>query len=432
MTRRQWLRSVAAGLLGTSLPGGLLGCGSGCGGRIDAPAEGRFGPLRPDPEGLLDLPEGFTYRVISEAGRPMSDGLRVPGLPDGMACFEGRDGNWVLLRNHEVSYRQPEHSALPAGSPPPPEAFDPTSQGGVSRLVLRPGSLEVVAEHLVLFGTERNCAGGRTPWGWISCEETDREGHGWAFLTRIEWDRLMPAERLAPLGRFYREAVAFDPTQGITYQTEDRGDGCLYRFVPERREEPFGAGRLQAMRVVGRPAMDTAEGLSVGTTLQVDWVDVPDPAAAEEPTRRQAARLGAALVARAEGIDWDAARGELWFAATSGGPLRLGQIFRYRPEGADGGTLRLVAQAEGEMPAPFEMPDNLVVSPWGEVVFCEDGPGHDFLRVLHADGTVGDLARQARDEGELAGVCFSPDGSTLFVNVQHSGLTVAVQGPFPR
>ena len=32
----------------------------------------------------------------------------------------------------------------------------------------------------------------------------------------------------------------------------------------------------------------------------------------------------------------------------------------------------------------------------------------------------------------MAGVCFSPDGSTLFVNIQVDGLTVAITGPFPE
>ena len=32
--------------------------------------------------------------------------------------------------------------------------------------------------------------------------------------------------------------------------------------------------------------------------------------------------------------------------------------------------------------------------------------------------------------GELAGAVFSPDGSTLFVNIQTPGVTVAITGPW--
>ena len=37
-----------------------------------------YGPLVADPAGLLDLPTGFSYRVVSKLGDPMSDGGTVP------------------------------------------------------------------------------------------------------------------------------------------------------------------------------------------------------------------------------------------------------------------------------------------------------------------------------------------------------------------
>ena len=40
-------------------------------------AEG-FGPLIRDPEGLLDLPKGFQYRVFSRTGDRMSDAILCP------------------------------------------------------------------------------------------------------------------------------------------------------------------------------------------------------------------------------------------------------------------------------------------------------------------------------------------------------------------
>ncbi|MGB2245536.1 MAG: alkaline phosphatase PhoX [Flavobacteriaceae bacterium] len=43
--------------------------------------------LQPDPNGYLDLPKGFSYKIISKSGTPMSDGLLVPGRPDGMGTF---------------------------------------------------------------------------------------------------------------------------------------------------------------------------------------------------------------------------------------------------------------------------------------------------------------------------------------------------------
>ena len=46
-------------------------------------AEG-YGPLQPDPAGLFDLPAGFGYRIVSQAGEAMDDGYAAPGHFDGM------------------------------------------------------------------------------------------------------------------------------------------------------------------------------------------------------------------------------------------------------------------------------------------------------------------------------------------------------------
>ena len=48
------------------------------------------------------------------------------------------------------------------------------------------------------------------------------------------------------------------------------------------------------------------------------------------------------------------------------------------------------------------------------------------------DGAVFDLARNAASRSELCGVCFSPDGRAMFVNVQEDGLTLVITGPFGR
>src|SRR5690606_41717937 len=61
-----------------------------------------YGPLLDDPDRLLLLPRGFTYKIISRKGDKMADGFLVPGLADGMAAFE-ENGKVILVRNHEVS-----------------------------------------------------------------------------------------------------------------------------------------------------------------------------------------------------------------------------------------------------------------------------------------------------------------------------------------
>lgn len=68
-----------------------------------SPGSEGYGELIPDPSGILDLPKGFSYRIISSLGELMSDGLLVPDRADGMGCFAVDEERVVLVRNHELS-----------------------------------------------------------------------------------------------------------------------------------------------------------------------------------------------------------------------------------------------------------------------------------------------------------------------------------------
>ena len=388
-----------------------------------------FGPLRPDHEGILDLPPGFSYRVIGRAGTPMSDGWRAPAKPDGMACFSGRDGQWVLMRNHEVAPHDTSLGPFQVGAAPA-EAFDGAAYGGVTRLVIDPKSAQVISSNLVLAGTSRNCAGGPSPWGWLSCEEAgDEAGHGYVFLCDVEAPRVRAPVRLGGYGRFNHEAAAIEPSTDIAYLTEDRPDGCLYRFVPTDRRAPF-VGRLQALRVVGVDGASTRDWVA-GQVADVEWVDIDEPDPRDDTLRREAQGKGAATIRRGEGIwyhrDVVLDRGEIWFTATEGGPAGTGQIFRLL-RGPGGDRLEVVVHSDDA--AMLDLPDNVTFSPGGQLFVCEDGKDGNFLRALTSDRTLVPFARGALSPSELAGVCFSPDGRVMFVNLQHDGLTLAVTGPF--
>ena len=91
---------------------------SGCGLRNGSTASlgpAGYGELVPDPEGLLDLPPGFSYRVISIFGDPMDDGGTVPDAADGMGCFDLGNGKLALVRNHELRPGQPAGGDLHRG-----------------------------------------------------------------------------------------------------------------------------------------------------------------------------------------------------------------------------------------------------------------------------------------------------------------------------
>ena len=393
--------------------------------------QGPFGPVRRDPAGILDLPEGFTYRIVDRSGDRMDDGYVVPGRPDAMAVFPLADGSLALMRNHE----NPAGIAMLGafeGREPPAEAWDSSGMGGVTRVVLDPTTLERRSSNLVLAGTTLNCAGGPSPWGWLSCEETFTDRHGYVFIADPTADRVALPQRVPAFGRFRHEAACVEPSTLVTYLSEDREDGCLYRFVPRSFDTPF-EGELSALAIRGRRGADTAAGLDAGDRLEIAWVPVGAPDSGADDLRHRAAAAGAATFKRGEGL-WrsEDARGHgvLHLSCTTGGPAAAGQIFRVEPE-ADGGELVLLAQSRSQ--DDFDMPDNLTVSPGGQLFFCEDGHGRNYVRGLDHDGGVFDFARNARSRSEITGVCFSPDGAAMFLALQGDGLTLSVQGPFaPR
>ena len=382
--------------------------------------------LVPDPEGLLDLPRGFTYRVLQRTGEPMSDGYRVPGRPDAMGCFALPDGTWALMRNHELDEGLLRLSPYPPGTRAPSAAYDRHMNGGVSRIVLD-REARVRSSNLVLTGTARNCAGGMSPWGWLSCEESVLPRHGYVFLCPADSARLRRPRKISAYGRFQHEAVAIDPRDRAAYLTEDRSDGCLYRFVPHDRADPFGEGQLQAMAIADQAYFRLGEEQPDGARFAVRWVDVPARAGERDRLRYEAHERGAASVMRGEGI-WRVDDG-FAFTSTTGGPLAAGQIFHLSPT-RDGGVLRLLAQSRDA--TTLDMPDNLTVTPWGDLLVCEDNHRSPCLRLVTRKGRVLPVAFNRGSLSEFAGVCFSPDGRFVFVNIQEAGLTVVIEGPWQR
>ena len=74
--------------------------------------------------------------------------------------------------------------------------------------------------------------------------------------------------------------------------------------------------------------------------------------------------------------------------------------------------------------------DNLTIAPWGDVILCEDGSDEQFLVGVSTSGEIYKFARNSLNNSEFAGAVFSPDGKTLFVNIQRPGLTIAIRGPW--
>jgi secreted PhoX family phosphatase len=421
-----------------------------------------YGPLVNDPKGILNLPQGFTYKIISQRGDKMADGLLLPGLADGMGAFQGKNGRAIVVRNHENGPDALEQS----GFGPNNELLSKLDAkhfydygkgklpalGGTSTFIYNENTGELEKQFMSLAGTIRNCAGGITPWNtWLTCEEsivkvgayegTAEKDHGYVFEVPATEDiSLAPPVPIKAMGRFNHEAVAVDPASGIVYLTEDRGDGIFYRYIPNTPGKMLDGGKLQALVISGEKSRDTRnwkdqEGpeFPVNQLFDVTWIDIDNVESPEDDLRMQGYDKGAAVFARGEGI-WFGDK-ELYFACTNGGKIGAGQVFRYVPseqEGTSGevanpGKLELFAEPNDR--EILKNCDNLAVAPWGDVVLCEDHK-HPFLVGITPQGEYYKLAENVGYESEFAGGVFSVSGKTYFVNIQGPGITVAITGPW--
>ncbi|WP_416903264.1 alkaline phosphatase PhoX [Micromonospora echinospora] len=485
VNRRGLLRGAAAVAGGAVLGGPFLGFAA----RDAAGAAGRRPRPRPALEPVPDLrdgkvrlwlPDGFRYRSFHDTEFPVTldDGTALPGRHDGMGAFPGPGGTVRLVRNHEIG------GPIPAFGDPA-EAYDPMAPGGTTTVeVTRFG--EVRRSWTSLNGTMMNCSGGRMPWGsWITCEETvngpdvgpDYTGapnvsltkrHGFVF--EVPADGRGDRRPVTAAGRFCHESVAYDPRGGHLYLTEDNFGYAsgFYRYTPPKDPMRVGrladGGRLQMLAVRGRPNRNLAAAQRRHATYPVEWVDVDDPAPSfpytpgqPAPTpndtalthvARQGWEQGAAYFSRLEGAVYD--DGVVYFTATQGGgPAETsvgpiadgygnghGQVWAYDCRAR---VLRLVYESPG--PDVLDFPDNVTTSPRGTLVVCEDNTSDNFIRGLTPRGELFDIALNRltsstgadRSNDEFAGSTFSPDGHTLFVNIQASrGMTFAIWGDWAR
>ena len=396
----------------------------------------KFGSLVQDPQGILDLPAGFQYKILSRVGETMDDGLIVPNQHDGMAAFAGKNGQTILVRNHEIHPLQTVNR-LAADIP----QYDRNCSGGTTTLMVD-SDRNLTKHFLSLAGTNRNCAGGTTPWGsWISCEEEVSapypppgytieqiypywgkvtQKHGYNFEVPANGGLATPKPLIA-MGRFRHEAIATDPKTGYIYQTEDQVNSCIYRFRPNQPGNLSAGGTLEALVIKDLPKMDTSINFPVGKPQAVSWVKLEDVDPKHDTLRFEAQTKGAAVFRRGEGMCY--ANGELYWTATNGGTAESGQIFRYNIAQQ---TVELFVESPGR--GVLDYPDNLILAPFGDLIVCEDGKGEQFLVGITPEGRYYRFAHNAFNNSEFAGICFSPDGQTMFVNIYNPGMTLAIWG----
>jgi len=407
-----------------------------------------YGPISPKVDEttglpLIQLPDGFRYMTYSWTGDRLQDGTPCPNLHDGMAVVDtlGNSGKLILVRNHESGFADGPYLKRK------PLTYLNDGGGGTTNLRFDTERERWESAWPTLAGTVRNCAGGVTPWGtWITGEETRDGNHGWQFEVGKEVGDPTP---LKDMGKFSHEACMIDPNTGYVYETEDDGDNSgFYKFVPYAPGNLKAGGELFMLKVAGVVNADLRAVSGVGTTWNIEWVKIDDPAAATQSTFAQGFAKGAARFRRLEGAWWSVSTG--YFLATTGGTIAAppggeGQVFEFNPFNQ---TIKLIYNSPTALDC--ENPDNLTVTPRGGLLMCEDNSGstpNDAERLigLTLTGNTFTFAKNnivlgsaynavvgAGDyrQNEWAGACYSPDGKWLFVNIQTPGVTFAITGPW--
>ncbi|MDC0742617.1 alkaline phosphatase PhoX [Polyangium mundeleinium] len=405
-SRRVVLRGGLAGLAAMMSPSLLASCSSE-GGAPPPPAtvgEPPFGgpPLDgpklvsriaeigtlgdPDANGVK-LPPGFSARIVAQTNKkPLESSDYIWHIaPDGGATFLLEDGGHVYVSNSEVPIA-----------------------GGVGALRFDAAG-KLVDAYPILSMTNINCAGGPTPWGtWLSCEEASR-GRVFECDPRGEHEAIVrPA-----LGIFKHEAAAIDRVKHHVYLTEDEGDGCFYRFVPDKLNR-FGFSDLSSGK------LQVAE---VGMDGSVKWLDVPDPLfEGLTPTRKQVA--SATLFDGGEGIWFH--QGIVYFSAKG-----EGRVYAYDTMTE---TLAVIYDAkEAENPILTGV-DNITVSCCGDVLVAEDSGDMQIVAILPSGELLPLVQVMGHDKSEITGPAFDPSGTRLYFSSQRGdgsgGVTYEITGPF--
>lgn len=478
-SRRSFLAGGAAAGVGIAVAGAFPSLAQAHPGGTRPPVgSGRvpFPPLVDDPEGILALPEGFSYTIVTRTGVTHLDrgqGL-TPSSHDGMAVYDGGHGRYTLIQNHEIDPGAEFGVPHVKGTVYDAGAVD----AGGCTVIKTDRAGRNLGEFVALSGTVANCAGGPTPWGtWLTCEETeDRAGDKWAegsrsgvfqkdhgYVFEVRADGGADPRPIKCLGRYSHEALAVDKDRTKIYLSEDADgpNGLFYRWTaPNGVKVGPGvltslapnAGVLAAMQIImddGSVLPDVAylTSAQLGRPFPVRWIEVPDRDARTKPVREQFTDGQVTRGRKFEGVwgtdegvyvvnsyAWDEGDlpadaaphdGMVWFYDYRAQTIQLVTYFPHQTQSEEGTPVKY-------NDLTFDGPDNVTVTPWGSLVLAEDGSGASHVLSATPGGPTYAIARNQLNDSEFCGPAFSADGKVLFVNMQDPGLTLAITGPWEK
>jgi uncharacterized protein len=368
VTRRKFMDVTArvAGGLSVSLLGNAI---------IVPPAHAAggddFGPLQPPDTNGLQLPVGFSSRVVAISGQNVGGtNFAWHVKPDGGAVFPTNQGGWIYVSNSE----------------------EENDGGGVGAIEFD-ASANIVNAYSICSGTTRNCAGGPTPWGtWLTCEEAN---NGQVY----ECDPYTPGNAIlrSAMGTFQHEAAAVDPVHQCVYLTEDHPTGKLYRFRPTTYPD-LSSGILEVVQIDGGTiAFGEVKTLSWTTTLSA----------------------GSAFNG-GEGCWYDGS-GRIYFSTK--GDHRVWRI----DTSVSPHTLEIFYNGDGVLTGP----DNVFSAPNGDVYVAEDGANLEIVALTQTGGVHPIIRLTGKSGTEITGPALTPAGDRLYFSEQKApGITYEVTGPF--
>jgi hypothetical protein len=283
----------------------------------------------------------------------------------------------------------------------------------------------------------------------------------------------VPVKRTA-LGRFAHEGVVFAPAVAgkpiVCYSGDDARFEYIYKFVSAAAYDPATAsGALLdegTLHVAKFNDDGTGEWLALapgqnGLTPENGFADLADILV---NTRAAADTAGATKMDRPEWGTIDPATGEVYFTLTNNNRRDMtqidavnpraennyGQIVRWKYDGGDhtqttfawelfviAGTPKQSLTFKGEVLGDdntFACPDGIwcdqnsrlwIQTDMGDIGPAQEGPLEPFgtNQMLCADPATGEIRRFLTGPWgqEITGVVMTPDGTTMFVNVQHPG-----------
>lgn len=319
----------------------------------------------------------------------------------------------------------------------------------------------------IAIGTLANCAGGITPWNtFLTCEENYQNFFGEALYEKdgnrihqnakwnMGWDihyshppehygwvvEIHPksgeAKKLVSLGRFCHEGACTTKAldgRVVVYMGDDANDECFYKFISDTND-----------------SLDSGT-LYVASLESKSWIplDLKNPLLKNKfknqtelliRTREAAHLVNGTRLDRPEDCKIDPITGHIYLNCTNNVPAKrpFGSIHKFIEKNNDYGSLEFdhsIFIFGGEK-SKICCPDNLAFDAkgnlWVTTDISEDEIGSEQYKIfgnnalfyIPMSGDQKGLAFriiQAPNDAELTGPCFSQDGRTLFLSVQHPG-----------